>query len=141
MLRYHVWPRLEVNANNMLKISPPCIEFVLPSPPIGIPSTQPVDPPWMPKAKTKVEEVTINQEEVRAVVTASKSRKKHQQEILHKALEADKMNKRVARELFNFSDLNYLHNASFEPFLYQSKEEVEEGKLYYLLYILILDFF
>jgi hypothetical protein len=23
-----------------------------------------VDPPWMPKAKTKVEEVTINQEEV-----------------------------------------------------------------------------
>ena len=62
--RYHVWPHLEANAHNLLKISPPCIEFVLPSPPVGVPFTQPVDPPWMPKAKTKVEEVTINQEEV-----------------------------------------------------------------------------
>ena len=128
--RYHVWPRLETNANTWLKISPPCIEFVLPSPPIGIPSNQPVDPPWMPKAKTKVEEVTINQGEVKAVVTASKSRKKHQQEILHKALEADKMNKRMAREMYNFSDLNYLQHASFEPLMHQSKEEAEEGKLF-----------
>ncbi len=47
-----------------LKISPPSIEFVLPSPPIGIPSLPLADPPWMPKAKTKVEEVTMNQEEV-----------------------------------------------------------------------------
>jgi hypothetical protein len=36
---------------------------VLPSPPIGIPFLQPVDPPWMPRLKTKVEEVTLNQEE------------------------------------------------------------------------------
>ena len=61
--RYHVWPRLENNAHNMLKISPPCIEFVLPSPSIGLPVAQVVDPPWQPKAKTKVEEVTINQKE------------------------------------------------------------------------------
>lgn len=62
--RYHLWPRLENNAHNLLKISPPCIEFVLPSPPVGIPYLQPVDPPWMPRVKTKVEEVTINQKEV-----------------------------------------------------------------------------
>lgn len=61
--RYHVWPRLESNANNILKISPPCIEFVLPSPPIGIPILQPVDPAWMIKVKAKVTEVTANQEE------------------------------------------------------------------------------
>jgi hypothetical protein len=48
----------------ILKISPPCIEFVLPSPPIGIPFLQIIDPPWMPRAKTKVEEVTANTEEV-----------------------------------------------------------------------------
>lgn len=89
----------------------------------------------MPKAKTKVEEVTINQGEVKAVVTASKSRKKHQQEILHKALEADKMNKRMAREMYNFTDLNYLQHASIEPFMHQSKEENEEGKLF----VFILD--
>ncbi len=46
------------------KISPPCIEFILPSPPIGIGLLQPVDPSWVPKAKTKVQEVTVNQEEV-----------------------------------------------------------------------------
>lgn len=121
---------------------------MLPSPPVGVPYTQPVDPPWMPKAKTKVEEVTINQEEVvreityirfdynlndgrlvtkRAVVTASKSRKKHQQEKIYKALEADQQNKKIARENYFFTNLNYLQHASFEPFLFQSKEEPEEG--------------
>jgi hypothetical protein len=60
-------------------------------------------------------------------VTASKSRKKHQQEIYYKALEADQLNKKAAREKFNFTNLNYLHYASFEPFLFQSKEEPEEG--------------
>jgi len=37
---------------------------VLPSPPVGVPFLQPVDPPWMPKMKAKVEEATINQKEV-----------------------------------------------------------------------------
>ncbi len=62
--RFHVWPRLEANANNLLKISPPCIEFVLPSPLIGVPNLTAVDPAWMTKAKTKVTEVTANSEEV-----------------------------------------------------------------------------
>ncbi len=62
--RFHVWPRLEANANNLLKISPPCIEFVLPSPLIGVPNLTAVDPAWMIKAKTKVTEVTANSEEV-----------------------------------------------------------------------------
>ena len=61
-------------------------------------------------------------------MTASKSRKKHQQEIIYKALEADQLSKKTARENFNFTNLNYLHYASFEPFLFQSKEETEEGK-------------
>jgi hypothetical protein len=51
----------------VFKISPPCIEFILPSPPIGIALMQPVDPSWVPKAKTKVQEVTVNQEEVVSV--------------------------------------------------------------------------
>lgn len=64
----------------------------------------------------------------RAVVTASKSRKKHQQEIIHKALQADQMNKKIARENFFFTNLAYLQLASYEPFLHQSKEEQDEGK-------------
>lgn len=61
-LRYQVWPRMEENAHLTFKVPPPGIEFTLPSPKIGIESLPVVDPPWMPQVKTKVEEVTINQE-------------------------------------------------------------------------------
>ncbi|XP_061939232.1 protein unc-80 homolog isoform X8 [Apis cerana] len=61
-LRYQVWPRMEESAHLTFKVPPPGIEFTLPSPKIGIESLPVVDPPWMPQVKTKVEEVTINQE-------------------------------------------------------------------------------
>lgn len=61
-LRYQVWPRMEEPAHLTFKVPPPGIEFTLPSPKIGIESLPVVDPPWMPQVKTKVEEVTINQE-------------------------------------------------------------------------------
>lgn len=61
--RWQVWPRMEDGANMFFKIPPPSIDFVLPSPTIGLPSLSVVDPPWTPHFKTKVEEVTINHEE------------------------------------------------------------------------------
>lgn len=61
-LRYQVWPRMEEGAQMTFKVPPPGIEFTLPSPKIGIESLPVVDPPWMPQMKTKVEEVTINEE-------------------------------------------------------------------------------
>jgi len=45
------------------QVPPPSIDFVLPSPTIGLPCLPIVDPPWTPHFKTKVEEVTINQTE------------------------------------------------------------------------------
>ncbi|CAF1499533.1 unnamed protein product, partial [Adineta ricciae] len=87
--RYQFWIRLEEGAHSMMKILPPSIEFVLPSPALGVANLQTVDPPWMPHAKTLVQQVALNQEEVRAVVTASKTRKKHQQELIHSALMAE----------------------------------------------------
>ena len=53
---------MEEPAHMTFKVPPPGIEFTLPSPKIGIESLPVVDPPWMPEVKTKVEEVTINQE-------------------------------------------------------------------------------
>ncbi len=61
-------------------------------------------------------------------MTASKSRKKHQQEIIQKALQADEVNRKKAREKFKITDIAYLQSASYEPFLHQTKEEPEEGK-------------
>ncbi|CAF0812442.1 unnamed protein product, partial [Didymodactylos carnosus] len=125
--RYQFWIRLEEGAHSMMKILPPSIEFVLPSPALGISNLHAVDPPWLPHAKTRVEQVALNQEEVRAVVTASKTRKKHQQELLHTALLAEETSKRVARENFAMTNVPILQSASFEPLLYQQRDEDEEA--------------
>ena len=61
------------------------------------------------------------------MVTATKSRKKHQQEVISKALQNDKLSKKIARENFNFSEISYLQYASYEPLLHQTKEEPEES--------------
>ena len=62
-MRYQVWPRLEDGAQAYMKAPPPNIDFVLPSPTIGNPLVNVVDPPWRPLFKSKVEEVTINHEQ------------------------------------------------------------------------------
>ncbi|XP_076295580.1 unc80, NALCN channel complex subunit isoform X9 [Lasioglossum baleicum] len=114
-LRYQVWPRMEENAHNTFKVPPPGIEFTLPSPKIGIESLPVVDPPWMPQVKTKVEEVTINQEHHRSLVTATKTRKKQQTELIKKALQAQDDKKREERENFLITTIPITVQAAYEP--------------------------
>ncbi|XP_026299992.1 protein unc-80 homolog isoform X3 [Apis mellifera] len=114
-LRYQVWPRLEENAHMTFKVPPPGIEFTLPSPKIGIESLPVVDPPWMPQVKTKVEEVTINQEHHRSLVTATKTRKKQQTELIKKALQAQDDKKREERENFLITTIPITVQAAYEP--------------------------
>lgn len=61
-------------------------------------------------------------------MTASKTRKKHQQELIHSALMAEETSKRVARENFTISNVQMLQMASFEPLLHQPRDEEEEGE-------------
>ena len=68
-----------VKCNNMnfcvfKQLPPPNIDFVLPSPTIGLPSSPVIDPPWLPHYKSKVAEVTINQEEAVSIVSKSEFR-------------------------------------------------------------------
>lgn len=120
-----MWPRLEANAHNLLKISPPCIEFVLPSPAIGVGHLQTADAPWQTRqSRTKADEVTANQSEVkRAVVTASKSRKKHHQEVVDKAHLADKLARKTARENFRITNVAYLPHAAYESLIHQTRAD------------------
>ena len=60
-------------------------------------------------------------------MTTSKTRKKHQQELIHSALMTEEISKRVARENFTMSTVSMLQAASFEPILHQSRDEDEEG--------------
>ncbi|KAG7191052.1 hypothetical protein KM043_007098 [Ampulex compressa] len=114
-LRFQVWPRMEESAHLTFKVPPPGIEFTLPSPKIGIESLPVVDPPWMPQVKTKVEEVTINQERHRSLVTATKTRKKQQTELIKKALQAQDDKKREERENFLITTIPITVQAAYEP--------------------------
>ncbi|XP_043466068.1 protein unc-80 homolog isoform X3 [Leptopilina heterotoma] len=114
-LRYQVWPRMEEAAHVTFKVPPPGIEFTLPSPKIGIESLPVVDPPWMPQVKTKVEEVTISQERHRSFVTATKTRKKQQTELIKRALQAQDDKKREERENFLLTTIPITIQAAHEP--------------------------
>ncbi|VDM85845.1 unnamed protein product [Strongylus vulgaris] len=48
----------------MKKVPPPSIDFTLPSPAIGQSQLPVVDPPWMPHLKTKIEELSLKEEEL-----------------------------------------------------------------------------
>jgi protein unc-80 len=61
--RFHVWLKMEEGAQLIFKVPPPSIDFTLPSPPIGQNQLVVVDPPWMPHVKTKVEELSLKEEE------------------------------------------------------------------------------
>ena len=49
-----MWQRLEENGQIGMKIVPSQIEFTLPSPKLGIESLPIIDPPWIPRTKTKI---------------------------------------------------------------------------------------
>ncbi|KAJ8932970.1 hypothetical protein NQ314_014301 [Rhamnusium bicolor] len=125
-MRYQAWPRMEESAQMLFKVPPPGIEFTLPSPKIGIESLDVVDSPWELLVKTKVEEVTINQERHRSLVTATKTRKKQQTELIKMALQAQDDKKREERENFLITTIPITIQAAHEPSLYHTSEEHEE---------------
>lgn len=61
--RQQVWSRLEEGASQFLKVPPPLIEYVLPSPTLGNPSIQVPDPAWETRKGTSAEEVQLKQNE------------------------------------------------------------------------------
>ncbi|VDK53413.1 unnamed protein product [Cylicostephanus goldi] len=71
--RFHVWLKMEDGAQSsfkasynfaeLAKVPPPGIDFTLPSPAIGQSQLPVVDPPWMPHLKTKIEELSLKEEE------------------------------------------------------------------------------
>ncbi|GFR73733.1 Unc-80-like protein [Elysia marginata] len=124
--RYQVWPRMEDGANMYFKLPPPSIDFTLPSPCIGLPSLTVIDPPWMPHFKTNIEEVTVNQEETKSLVTATTTRRKQQQEMIRKALLAEEERKREGRENFPMTTVPVTSLAAYEPLLHHGESEHEE---------------
>ncbi|XP_023210931.1 protein unc-80 homolog [Centruroides sculpturatus] len=126
--RYQCWPNMEDGAHLIFKVPPPAIEFTSPSPKIAIESLPVADPPWMPHVKAKVEEVTINQEQSlqRSFVTATKTRRKQQMELVHNALQAEEEKKRANRENYHITSVPVCYHAAYEPALFHTAEEHED---------------
>jgi hypothetical protein len=109
---------MEEGAAHSFKVPPHAIEFTLPSPRIGVESLPVVDPPWMPHVRTRVQEVTLNQDTHRSLVTATKTRKKQQTELVESALKAEEDRKCSERENFRISAVPVTIQASYEPALH-----------------------
>ncbi|KAL5112250.1 hypothetical protein TcWFU_006019 [Taenia crassiceps] len=113
--RQQVWSRLEEGASQCLKVPPPLIEYVLPSPTLGNPSIQVPDPAWETRKGTSAEEVQLKQNEAtKTFVTASTSRRKQQQELLARAVTAAKLARDEARSLFHITTSAILELAATE---------------------------
>ncbi|KAG8197196.1 hypothetical protein JTE90_011351 [Oedothorax gibbosus] len=127
--RYQCWPRMEDGAHITFKVPPPNIEFTLPSPKIASERVPVADTPWMPHVKAKVEEVTINQEQTlqRSFVTATKTRRKQQMELVQRALQEEEEKKRTERENYHITTAAVTMNAAHEPALFHAVEDHEEG--------------
>jgi len=117
--RYQCWPRLEDGAFVHFKMAPPSIEFTLPSPKIAHESSPVVDPPWMPRKTSNVEEVTIGQDQTvqKSFVTATKTRRKQQIELVTKALREKHDKLREDREKYHITAVPVTLYAAFEPTL------------------------
>ncbi|XP_052808844.1 protein unc-80-like isoform X2 [Mya arenaria] len=125
--RHQVWPRMEEGAQIHFKVPPPNIDFTLPFPTIGLPSQAPIDPPWNPHFKAKIEEVTVNQDQTKSLVTATTTRRKQQQEMIRRALQREEERKRIGRETFPMTTVSVTQLAAVEPSLHHAGEDHEEA--------------
>ena len=129
--RFQVWSRMENGAQTRFKLPPPNIDFVLPSPLIGMSVVPVVDAPWLPKNANLLPDVTTlhGHDSSKALVTATTTHHKQQVETLNKALLAEEKRIRSARDNYPFSTMcfNVLASAQ-EPALAKSSQHAQVDK-------------
>lgn len=88
-----------------------------------------VDSPYIPMAKTKVDEVAINQEPSiqKSFVAATKTRRKQQIEMVARALQEQEDVLREERESYRFSSTPWTMQASYEPALFHTIEDRDDN--------------
>ncbi|KIH64549.1 hypothetical protein ANCDUO_05143 [Ancylostoma duodenale] len=94
---------MEDGAQASFKVPPPGIDFTLPSPAIGQSQLPVVDPPWMPHLKTKIEELSLKEEEhatSQTIMTMTRTRRKQKQEMVKRAVRDAEERQCEQRQLF-----------------------------------------
>ncbi|WKY11247.1 hypothetical protein Q1695_003091 [Nippostrongylus brasiliensis] len=127
--RFHVWLKMEEGAQASFKVPPPGIDFTLPSPPIGQSQLPVVDPPWMPHLKTKIEELSLKEEEhatSQTIMTMTRTRRKQKQEMVKRAVREAEERQCEQRQLFRLRCSAIVQQAAYEPALFHHQQEQGE---------------
>ncbi|VDM59235.1 unnamed protein product [Angiostrongylus costaricensis] len=127
--RFHVWLKMEDGAQTSFKVPPPGIDFTLPSPPIGQSQLPVVDPPWMPHLKTKIEELSLKEEEhatSQTIMTMTRTRRKQKQEMVKRAVRDAEERQCEQRQLFRLRCSAIVQQAAYEPALFHHQQEQGE---------------
>lgn len=129
--RFHAWLKMEDGAQASFKVPPPGIDFTLPSPAIGQSQLPVVDPPWMPHLKTKIEELSLKEEEhatSQTIMTMTRTRRKQKQEMVKRAVREAEERQSEQRQLFRLRSSAIVSLAAYEPALFHHQQEQTEGK-------------
>ncbi|CAB3399025.1 unnamed protein product [Caenorhabditis bovis] len=127
--RFHAWLKMEEGAQSSFKVPPPGIDFTLPSPPIGQSQLPVVDPPWMPHLKTKIEELSLKEEEhatSQTIMTMTRTRRKQKQEMVKRAVREAEERQCEQRQLFRLRSSAIVSLAAYEPALFHHQQEQNE---------------
>ncbi|EYC17969.1 hypothetical protein Y032_0029g1983 [Ancylostoma ceylanicum] len=127
--RFHVWLKMEEGAQASFKVPPPGIDFTLPSPAIGQSQLPVVDPPWMPHLKTKIEELSLKEEEhatSQTIMTMTRTRRKQKQEMVKRAVRDAEERQCEQRQLFKLRGSAIVQQAAYEPALFHHQQEQGE---------------
>ncbi|CAJ0941559.1 unnamed protein product, partial [Mesorhabditis belari] len=127
--RFHVWLKMEDGAQTVFKVPPPGIDFTLPSPPIGQSQLAVVDPPWMPHLKTKVEELSLKEEEhqtSQTIMTMTRTRRKQKQEMVKRAVREAEERQCEQRQAFQLRGSAIVQQGAYEPALFHHQQETNE---------------
>ncbi|CAR64667.2 Protein unc-80 [Caenorhabditis elegans] len=127
--RFHAWLKMEDGAQASFKVPPPGIDFTLPSPAIGQSQLPVVDPPWMPHLKTKIEELSLKEEEhatSQTIMTMTRTRRKQKQEMVKRAVREAEERQSEQRQLFRLRSSAIVSLAAYEPALFHHQQEQTE---------------
>ena len=105
----------------------PQIEFTLPSPTIGIENLPAVDPPWMPKFETKVENLDIRRRG-QTILSATQSHRQQPTVLVRSILFDEKDKKRKERENLPITSLPVELPAAQEPSLSSAAQERNQNE-------------
>ncbi|XP_065315200.1 protein unc-80 homolog [Gordionus sp. m RMFG-2023] len=124
--RNYIWPQIYDESTSTFKISPPNIEFTLPSPMLGTSFPEIFNAPWNLIVRSSFEDLTLSQDISTVMITTAKSRKKQKELFIERLKQSQKDNLKKNRENCQITAIAYLQQASFDQLINRSGLEQDD---------------